>query len=197
MIQVEVSTTFLSSAGKDFIILLESLEDERTLPISIGQVEAQSIAIHLNKVPFPRPLTHDLFKSLIDESGLKFLRTVVRDLKDDTFYAWLVFEKGNKTVEIDARPSDAIAIALRFCAPIYVEEAVMNTAGVIIPQDTAADIELAQPDTNLTQPQKNEVKAPLTPLESLQKKLEEAVVEERYEEAASLRDEIENFTQFN
>jgi len=193
MIPVEVSATFLTSVGKDFVILLESLEDERTLPISIGQIEAQSIAIHLNKMPFPRPLTHDLFKSLIDESDLKFLRTEIRELKEEIFYARLVFEKGSETVEIDSRPSDAIAIALRLCAPIYVHEAVMDTAGIIISPDK---IELSPAAEAETQPQECEAEA-MTPLEALQKKLDLAVEEERYEDAAELRDKIENLTQLN
>ena len=194
MIHVEVSATFLVSMGKDFVIMLKGPDDERTLPISIGQQEAQSIAIHLNKVPFPRPLTHDLFKSLIDISDLKFLRTEICDLADETFYARLILEKGGKTVEVDSRPSDAIAVALRLCAPIYVDEAVMDMAGIIIPPDE--EPELLPKDEAAAETKESETKV-LTPLEALHKKLEEAVEEERYEEAAGLRDEIENFTQFN
>jgi bifunctional DNase/RNase len=175
--------------GKDFVIMLKGSEDERTLPISIGQQEAQSIAIHLNQVPFPRPLTHDLFKSLIDAADLRFLRTEICELKDDTFYARLILEKGGKTVEIDSRPSDAIAIALRVGAPIYVDETVMDTAGIIVPPDS--EHELLHQDA-AAETKESETKV-LTPLEALQKKLEQAVEEERYEEAACLRDEIENF----
>lgn len=198
MIPVEVSTTFLTSAGNDFVILLKGIGDERTLPISIGQMEAQSIAIHLNKVPFPRPLTHDLFKSLVDASNLKFLHTVIYNLKDDTFYAWLVFEKGDKIIEIDSRPSDAIAIALRHSAPLYVDDIVMDTAGIVIPPDK--EIEFSQQDTAQATLSESEITAltqELTPLETLQRKLDQAVEEERYEEAAGLRDKIDNFTQLN
>ncbi|MCL2690492.1 MAG: bifunctional nuclease family protein [Chitinispirillia bacterium] len=198
MIPVEVSTTFLTSAGNDFVILLKGIGDERTLPISIGQMEAQSIAIHLNKVPFPRPLTHDLFKSLVDASNLKFLHTVIYNLKDDTFYAWLVFEKGDKIIEIDSRPSDAIAIALRHSAPLYVDDIVMDTAGIVIPPDK--EIEFSQQDTAQATLSESEITAltqELTPLETLQRKLDQAVEEVRYEEAAGLRDKIDNFTQLN
>ncbi|MDR0307439.1 MAG: bifunctional nuclease family protein [Chitinispirillales bacterium] len=189
MIHVEVGATFLVSMGKDFVILLKGDEDKRTLPISIGQHEAQSIAIHLNQIPFPRPLTHDLFKSVVDVSGCTFLRTEICDLSDETFYARLVLEKNGSTVEIDSRPSDAIAIALRFSAPIYVNELVMDAAGIIIPEDAAP--ELSPPAA-----QTEEVSGvPLTPFQILQQKLTTAVEEERYEEAAILRDQMEKLNQ--
>lgn len=196
MIPVEVSATFLTNAGKDFVILLKGVTDERTLPISIGQYETQSIAIHLNKVPFPRPLTHDLFKDLIDISDLKFLRTEICDLRDETFYANLVFEKSNRIVELDSRPSDAIAIALRLCAPIYVGETVMDAAGIIIPPDEGIDLSPPDAAEIAAQPQESDA-GTLTPLETLKRKLDRAVDDERYEEAAGLRDQIENLTQFN
>ena len=192
MIYVEVGSTFLVSLGKDFVILLKGDKDERTLPITIGQQEAQSIAIHLNQIPFPRPLTHDLFKSVVDMSGCIFLRTEICDLSDETFYARLILEKNGNKVEIDSRPSDAIAIALRFSAPIYVDELVMNAAGIIMSEHN--DIELPQ-----SAEQAFEIfnDAPPTPLQTLQRKLDDAVKKERYEEAADLRNQIDELTQSN
>ncbi|MFP4162678.1 MAG: bifunctional nuclease domain-containing protein [Chitinispirillaceae bacterium] len=189
MIHVEVANTFLVNMGKEFVILLKGDGDDRTLPISIGQLEAQSIAIQLNQIPFPRPLTHDLFKNLLGQLDCKFLRTEITELASETFYARLVVERDGKKVEIDSRPSDAIALALRFSSPIYVEEKVMDEAGIIIPEEYKID---EQPPEQV-----EEELAELTPLEKLQRQLNKAVEEERYEEAASLRDEIEKLTKSN
>jgi bifunctional DNase/RNase len=192
MIRVEVVNTFLVNMGKEFVILLRGTEDERTLPISIGQLEAQSIALQLNRIPFPRPLTHDLFKNVITELGGTVLRTEICALKDETFYARLVVQISEKTISIDARPSDAIAMALRFSAPIFVDESVMEEAGVIIPE--------ANPDSGAEPAETDGEKEPpheMTPIEVLRKKLEAAITEERYEDAARLRDEINKLATSN
>jgi uncharacterized protein len=187
MISVEVANTFLVNMGKEFVILLRSSQDERSLPISIGQLEAQSIAIQLNQVPFPRPLTHDLFKSLLTDLGCKLTSVIICDLVDETFYARLTFDLNGKIYESDSRPSDAIALALRFTAPIFVEDKVMDEAGVIITEETEKEDSIL-PDINETQ--ENLTNKLLSPLESLQSQLQNAIQEERYEEAAHLRDEI-------
>jgi hypothetical protein len=180
MIPVEVVNSFLVNMGKEFVILLKSTVDERTLPISIGQLEAQSIAIALNKLPFPRPLTHDLFKNVLTEINCTLTSAVINDLTDETFYARLLIECNGSTREIDSRPSDAIAMALRFNAPIFVDEKVMDAAGVVVSEhsDDAESNEEENSDTELP------------PLEALQKQLEKAIKEERYEDAAKIRDEI-------
>lgn len=194
MILVEVANTFLVNMGKDFVILLRSSDDERTLPISIGQLEAQSIAITLNKVPFPRPLTHDLFKSVLTELDCKLVSAVICELTDETFYAKLLFKIKGKTIEADSRPSDAIALALRYSAPIYVEEKVMDAAGVILPDESEKE-EFTHPENNISNADDSDPS--LNPLEKLQKKLERAVLEERYEDAAELRDEIDKMSNSN
>ncbi|HMA64671.1 MAG: bifunctional nuclease domain-containing protein [Fibrobacterota bacterium] len=180
MIPVEVVNSFLVSTGKEFVILLKSKVDERTLPISIGQLEAQSIAIALNNLPFPRPLTHDLFKNVLTEINCTLTSAIINDLTDETFYARLNIESNGVTKEIDSRPSDAIAMALRFNAPIFVDEKVMDAAGVVVSEQS-----------DDTEPDEEENNAPeLSPLETLQKQLEKAINEERYEDAAKIRDEI-------
>ncbi len=194
MILVEVANTFLVNMGKDFVILLRSSDDERTLPISIGQLEAQSIAITLNKVPFPRPLTHDLFKSVLTELDCKLVSAIICELTDETFYAKLLFKIKGKTIEADSRPSDAIALALRYSAPIYVEEKVMDAAGVILPEESEKE-EFTHPENNISKADDSDPS--LSPLDKLQKKLERAVLEERYEEAAELRDEIDKMSNSN
>jgi len=195
MLRVEVINTFLVNAGKEFVILLRSTEDDRTLPISIGQLEAQSIAFQLNDIPFPRPLTHDLFKNVISETGWEVVRTEICDLKDDTFYARLYIQSDDRTIEMDARPSDAIAMALRFSSPIFVEESVMEEAGIII-----SEAELKKEKGEDTQENTETLydsSRELTTVELLRKQLETAITAERYEEAARLRDEINKLTQSN
>lgn len=188
--------------GKEFVVLLRGSDDERTLPISIGQLEAQSIAIVLNEIPFPRPLTHDLFKSVLTNLNCKLTRVEICDLIDDTFYARLVLDTNGKITEVDSRPSDAIALALRFEAPIYVDENVMEEAGIIVPEQQASEEDAAEEETSeFAVPENNieddENDLELTPVESLQKQLKKAIKDEKYEEAAKLRDEIEKITQSN
>lgn len=189
MIQVEVANTFLVNMGKEFIILLRSAEDKRSLPISIGQLEAQSIAIQLNQIPFPRPLTHDLFKNVLEKLDCKFIRTEICALVNETFYAKLILKMNGQKLEIDSRPSDAVAMALRFSAPIYVDEKVMDEAGVIIPDESSIE--------ERTQEEEKEEDVELTPLEALKRQLKKAINEERYEDAAKIRDEIEKMTKSN
>jgi uncharacterized protein len=193
MILVEVANTLMVDMGKEFLILLKGSEDERVLPIKIGQLEAQSIAIHLNQIPFPRPLTHDLFKSVLIELECRILRTVICDLVDDTFYAKLVIDMKGREIEVDSRPSDAIALALRFSASIYVEEKVMDEAGIIIPEDA----QIEETATTETKELDDINVADLTPMEVLKSKLQRAIEEERYEDAAHLKDEIDKMAKSN
>lgn len=192
MIRVEVVNTFLVNMGKEFVILLRGTEDERTLPISIGQLEAQSIALQLNEIPFPRPLTHDLFKNVLNELGSTVVRTEICALKDETFFARLIVQIGDKTVSVDARPSDAIALALRFSSPVFVDEQVMEEAGIIIPEADKQNTGIVDETSSAA-----ETASEMTPIELLRKKLNTAIAEERYEDAAQLRDEINKLTTSN
>jgi len=186
MIRVEIINVFLTEKGDEFIILLRGSGDTRTLPISIGQLEAQSIATQLYHVDFPRPLTHDLFKTALERTGGTVTKVVISDLIDSTFYARLFLEKNGETMEIDSRPSDAIALALRFSATIFVEEKVMEQSGVILPAHLADGEKKA----------KEEKTGPTTP-EGLNEQLLRAVREERYEDAAHLRDQLNNLSKSN
>jgi bifunctional DNase/RNase len=193
MIPVEVVNVFLTAKGEEFIVLLRGSGDNRTLPISIGQLEAQSIAKELYHASFPRPLTHDLFKSALERLGCKVVKAVVCDLIDNTFYARLFLESKGETIEIDSRPSDAIALALRFTAPIFVEEKVMNESGVIFAHEKNPDSMPDQAGKLLNRKERRET----SPLEALKEKLLKAIREERYEDAAVLRDEINKLTKSN
>ena len=190
MIPVKVEQLFLSNLG--FVVLLKSDEDERTLPIFIGAAEAQAIAIKLNEVEVPRPLTHDLLKNILDFLEYRLKRVEVCDLREGTFYARLILERDGEELEIDSRPSDAIALALRFGSPIFVDERVMDEAGRVLEKTEGGPAEEEQ--TAETEPEptakKEKKSAPLSPIEALERELEKAVREERYEDAARLLDEL-------
>lgn len=191
MIPVEVVNTFLVNMGKEFVILLRSTRDARTLPISIGQLEAQSIALQINSIPFSRPLTHDLFKNALDGLAAHVAQTEIYDLKEDTFFAHLTIQTNDNKLVLDARPSDAIALALRFAAPIFVHESVMDEAGIIIPDEE--EHETAEPPSTPASDPSGET----SPLELLRQKLEKAISGERYEDAAQIRDEMCKLTKSN
>lgn len=183
MFHVKIAGLSLSNMG--FVVLLRGDQDPRTLPIFIGGAEAQSIALHLEKVNIPRPLTHDLMKNIFDCFECRLKRVVINEIVESTFYAVLVLERDGLETEVDARPSDAIAVALRCSAPIYVTQKVMNLAGVMLDDKEAGLKE--QGDGNPPSPQ--------SVLEQLKARLEKAVALERYEEAAKLRDQIKQYEQ--
>jgi bifunctional DNase/RNase len=188
MIQVKVDQLFLSNVG--FAVLLRSENDERVLPIMIGAAEAQAIALCINEVEVPRPLTHDLFKSVIEELGATLKRTEVCGLKEGTFYARLVLDSRGVETDVDSRPSDAIAMALRFNAPIFVSEAVMNEAGRVISAEELSGGAIAGAGKEAGgKPRAKAGKKP-TRREELHSLMQKAIAEERYEECARLRDEI-------
>lgn len=180
MIPVKVDQLFLSNLG--FVVLLKSANDERALPIFIGAAEAQAIAIQVNEVKVPRPLTHDLLKNLLDFLECRLKRVEIVRIEEGTFYAVLVLERDARDVRVDCRPSDAIAVALRAGAPLFVAEAVMDEAGRI-PEVAPAEGDPGAVTDPKTRPR-------LTPREQLERQLKKAIKDERYEDAARLRDEI-------
>ncbi len=124
--KVSVAGLTMDPASNTPIIILKADENDQAIPIWIGLLEATSIASALQDIKFDRPMTHDLFKILSDTLDASVTRVEVCDLKDNTFYARIYFASGDRTFDIDARPSDAIAIALRFNSPIYVDERVVQ-----------------------------------------------------------------------
>ena len=113
------------------IVLLKDLEEKDILPIWIGLLEASSIATALENIQTPRPMTHDLLKNILDQLGIKVIKIEVNDLKDNTYYALIHLDVNNKRLTIDARPSDALAIALRTGASIFVEESVIQRSAKV------------------------------------------------------------------
>ena len=120
MIKMEVKTVTADQGG-NFLVLLMDDEEKKVLPIAIGPLEAQAIALVLQGETPPRPLTHDLFKSVTETLGGVMEKIVITDIRESTFYAEIYMQQDGKTLAIDSRPSDAIALALRFNAPIYME----------------------------------------------------------------------------
>lgn len=180
------------STGGAYAILLKEVEGVRRLPIIIGAFEAQAIALEMEGIKPPRPLTHDLLKTLVDNLGATIVEIVVSELKENTFYAKIILEASSLTNEIDARPSDAIALAVRTFAPIYVNETVMDAAAFIPSDETEI--------TGLENTDFESDKKPLSKeaqLAALQSKLREALESEEFERAAKLRDDIKKLSQNN
>ena len=171
------------SSGGAYALILKENAGQRRLPIIIGAFEAQSIALEMEGIKPPRPLTHDLMKNIIDTLGGDLTDVYINELRDGTFYAKLNLENH----EIDSRPSDAIALAVRYGVAIYVAEAVMDEAG-FIPEGEDAD-KAVPPPAKAPEPEEPEKPKP-SRLEQLEKQLAEAITREEYEKAASIRDEI-------
>lgn len=136
MIEMSIESIRVSVMNSQRVVILKESKTERYLPIWIGPAEADAIAIKLQGVSVPRPLTHDLLYSVINAFGAKVNFILVCDLRDDTFFAKINFIVNDKYIEIDSRPSDAIAIAVRAEAPIYVEEDVLDKAGILFDKET-------------------------------------------------------------
>lgn len=183
-----------------YALILNEVDGERKLPIVIGAFEAQSIAIALEKeIKPPRPLTHDLFKSFADRFDIVVKQVIIHKLVDGVFYSSIICERDKIEEIIDARTSDAIALALRFQAPIFTYKNILDKAGIYL-NTNPIDKEIDDVDNDgvLSTPETfaNEEKAPKADsysqftVKELYDKLEEAVQNEDYEKAARIRDEI-------
>lgn len=178
------------SSGGAYALILNETEGRRRLPIIIGTFEAQAIALELEHIKPPRPMTHDLIKSVIQGLNSWVKHIVINDLRDGTFFAEVVCENEGAEIAIDARPSDAIAIAIRFNATIYVNDHVLDEAGIAAENPSETD------DTeSLTEPVYTSVDKPAgessNPLDELNRALDAAILAEDYEKAARLRDELQ------
>ncbi len=144
MIEVEIDSIRVSLMSQHRVIILKERLGRRFLPIWIGPFEADAITIELQGVEVPRPLTHDLLADIIETLGAQVSHVVVSDLRNDTFYALVILDRNGEPIEIDARPSDAIALAVRVDAPIFVAEHVMEQAGNVPDEDISADEHLLE-----------------------------------------------------
>jgi bifunctional DNase/RNase len=135
MVEVVIDSIRVSLMSQQRIVILREIDNERYLPIWIGTPEADSITIALQEVEVARPLTHDLVKNIFNSLDARLLRVEVVALRDDTFYGNIVAEVDGRTLNIDSRPSDALALAVRAHVPILVDRSVMDTAGIVPEED--------------------------------------------------------------
>jgi uncharacterized protein len=187
-----VGLSYSQTQSGAYALVLGEISGRRRLPIIIGSFEAQAIAIEIEKMVPSRPLTHDLFKSFADAYHINIQEIIIYNLVDGIFYSKLICTDGKKIIEIDARTSDAIAVAVRFDCPIYTYEFILSTAGIVIEGNDFVYLE----NINET-PEEKTVTASSSPTgfasistEELKTKLQEALHDEAYEKAAKIRDEL-------
>ena len=140
MIEMTIDSIRVSMMNYQRVVILKEKEANRYLPIWIGPAEADAIAVKLQNVELARPLTHDLLQSVIATLGASVKFVVVSELQNDTFYAKLSLSVDGMQVEVDSRPSDALALAVRVKVPIYVEESVLDKAGIILDEETGKPV---------------------------------------------------------
>jgi uncharacterized protein len=184
-----VGLSYSQTQSGAYALVLGEVNGRRRLPIIIGGFEAQAIAIEIEKMTPSRPLTHDLFKSFALAYNITVDEVIIYNLVDGIFFAKLICSDGKKTIEIDARTSDAIALAVRFECPINTYEFILATAGIMIEGNDFVFLE------NLETPTEEKVATTATNYaalsdEELKEKLQQALAEEAYEKAAKIRDEL-------
>lgn len=184
-----VGLSYSQTQSGAYALVLGESAGSRRLPIIIGGFEAQAIAIELEKMTPTRPLTHDLFKSFSETFSIEITEILIYNLVEGIFYAKLVCTDGTKEVEIDARTSDAIALAVRFNCPIYTYEFILKSAGIVLddeslPSNEPAMVSLAEVENN----PEGEYQSKST--EELKSLLQKALDDEQYELASKIRDEI-------
>ncbi len=173
-----------------YAIILEDVEGNRHLPIIIGAPEAQAIALELEKIKPTRPLTHDLMSNILDYFDIQLKAVIITHLHEGTFFAKLLLGSKDEAHEVDCRPSDGIALALRCNADIFTYEEIMNEAGIERELPSNDSIETPKAERRSPSPQRN----PYEVLTELNQKLEDALKNEDYELAAKIRDMIKNLS---
>ena len=185
-----VGLSYSQTQSGAYALVLGEVNGRRRLPIIIGSFEAQAIAIEIEKMTPSRPLTHDLFKNFAQAYSITIQEIIIYNLVDGIFYAKLICSDGKKVVEIDARTSDAIAMAVRFDCAIYTYEFILSTAGIVIEGNDFVYLE------NMSDAAEEKAVTPATSgysslsTDELKTKLQEALHEEAYEKAAKIRDEL-------
>jgi hypothetical protein len=196
LVPAEVWTVAKAEQGN--AVLVRPLGLDVAVPIFIAPLEAQSILIGLGSVKMPRPLTHDLFITVLESLEASINRVEITALKDGTYYAKLILESSGSEITIDARPSDCLALAVRVKCPIYIDEAVVDEAGISVKMVEEKNREMKQEESaeQAAVARENPPMTELAPvaqeaeMAKLKKALETAIEEENYEEAARIRDKI-------
>ncbi|TCV13651.1 hypothetical protein EDC17_10197 [Sphingobacterium alimentarium] len=197
-----VGLSYSQTQSGAYALVLGEINGNRRLPIIIGSFEAQAIAVEIEKMTPSRPLTHDLFKTFAQSFDITVDEVLIYNLVDGIFFAKLICSQGSQTFEIDARTSDAVALAVRFECPIYTYDFIMSAAGIVIESNDFAFLEnmntpasdesapAAAAPQEYNKPKEVSPYASLT-MEQLENTLEKAIANEQYEVAAKIRDEIE------
>jgi len=207
-VRVEIAGLHQTPTGSGaYALILREVNGNRNLPIIIGAYEAQAIAMELEGIKPPRPLTHDLAKNLVESLGATLVEIIIDELRDNTFYAKLILDVSSMTQEIDARPSDAIALSVRFRCPIYASESVMREASFEVePEEESTfrlrdEIEEEDDDEDLTNRQRQRPqesssfsRSKENRIAQLKAQLKEAIEKEEYEKAAKIRDELKKLS---
>ncbi len=209
-VRVEIAGLHQTPTGSGaYALILREVNGSRNLPIIIGAFEAQAIAMELEGIKPPRPLTHDLTKNIIESLGATLVEIIIDELRDNTFFAKLILDISSMTQEIDARPSDAIALSVRFKCPIFASETVMREASIEIDQEEKVNFKIEDADEeedfdddeekyrNKKQPPPEKpsfYRSKESRIAQLQAKLKEAIEKEEYEKAAKIRDELKKLT---
>ncbi|MCF8365529.1 MAG: bifunctional nuclease family protein [Bacteroidales bacterium] len=180
--------SYSQSQSGAYALILGETTGERRLPIIIGGFEAQAIAIELEKMKPARPLTHDLLKSVAISFNIEVTEVVINKFHEGVFYAQLVCNDGLKTIEIDSRTSDAVAMAIRFKCPIYTTEKIMSEAGIIVKDEKNEKSE--DKDMSTKKPRSSAKPYAKNTIKDLEDLLQKAIENENYEQASEIRDEI-------
>ncbi|MES2379085.1 MAG: bifunctional nuclease family protein [Bacteroidota bacterium] len=186
-----VGLSYSQTQSGAYALVLGEVSGRRRLPIIIGSFEAQAIAIEIEKMTPSRPLTHDLFKSFAEAYHIMVQEVIIYNLVDGIFYSKLICSDGKKVMEIDARTSDAIAIAVRFECPIFTYEFILSSAGIVIEGNDFVYLEnITETPEEITPVTSATTGFAALSTEELKTKLQEALTEESYEKAAKIRDEL-------
>lgn len=187
----------LSTSNSTYALILKEVHGNRRLPVIIGAFEAQAIALELEKFKRLRPLTHDIFYETILKLDASIQYIIIDDIKEGIFYATIyIRQKNGNIIELDARPSDAVAMAVRFNCPIYTNSKVMDEASVVVNEEEFEENDIIETEnrtstsaqqTNIESLSNEEI---LQRIQTLNAEIEEAILHEDYEKAAKLRDEI-------
>ncbi|MCH2215275.1 MAG: bifunctional nuclease family protein [Flavobacteriales bacterium] len=195
MDKIELSVVGLSYSQTQtgaYALILKEKSGNRRLPIIIGGAEAQAIAIPLEKMTPSRPLTHDLFKTFLDNFEIQVSEVIIHNLVEGIFFAKIICMKDGKEVELDARSSDAVALALRCDVPVYTHDFILGSAGIIIDENDEEEktSALEAPEEIRIDSSSKQLPSDTKSIADLERQLQKALEKEDYEKASKIRDEI-------
>ena len=173
----------------NYAVVLGELDGPRRLPVIIGSAEAQAIAIAIEGMSGPRPMTHDLFKNTLETLRTDLREIIISDLKEGIFFARLVLDRDGEIIEVDSRTSDALALATRFDCPIYTYEMILENAGIVLEGEGEEDMQM-QDVAERESGERGSDKLSSYTIGELNEMLQDVLSEENYERAAQIRDEI-------